>query len=83
MFASPLARRIAAQKGLDMAQITGTGPRGRIVKADVEGVTAAPTQAAAPAAAPAPSAAPAAAPTGPSADTIAKMYADRDYDEIP
>ena len=83
IFASPLARRIAAQKGLDLAQITGTGPRGRIVKADVEGVTAAPTQAAAPAAAPAPSAAPAAAPTGPSADTIAKMYADRDYDEIP
>ncbi len=83
IFASPLARRIAAQKGLDLAQITGTGPRGRIVKADVEGVTAAPTQAADPAAAPAPSAAPAAAPTGPSADTIAKMYADRDYDEIP
>jgi len=83
IFASPLARRIAAHKGLDLAQITGTGPRGRIVKADVEGVTAAPTQAAAPAAAPAPSAAPAAAPTGPSADTIAKMYADRDYDEIP
>ncbi len=83
IFASPLARRIAAHKGLDLAQITGTGPRGRIVKADVEGVTAAPTQAAAPAAAPAQSAAPAAAPTGPSADTIAKMYADRDYDEIP
>lgn len=83
IFASPLARRIAAQKGLDLAQISGTGPRGRIVKADVEGATAAPAQAAAPAAAPAPAAIPVAAPTGPSADTIAKMYADRDYDEIP
>ena len=83
IFASPLARRIAAQKGLDLAQISGTGPRGRIVKADVEGATAAPAQAAAPAAAPAPAAIPVAAPTGPSADTTAKMYADRDYDEIP
>ena len=36
IFASPLARRIAAQKGLDLAQITGSGPHGRIVKADIE-----------------------------------------------
>ena len=34
--ASPLARRIAAEQGLDLAQITGTGPGGRIVKDDVE-----------------------------------------------
>ncbi len=33
---SPLARRIAAQAGLDVAAVTGTGPRGRIVKRDVE-----------------------------------------------
>ncbi len=33
--ASPLARRIAASKGVDLAALTGTGPRGRIVKADV------------------------------------------------
>ncbi|MCV6586310.1 MAG: pyruvate dehydrogenase complex dihydrolipoamide acetyltransferase [Marinibacterium sp.] len=86
VFASPLARRIAAQKGLDLAQITGTGPRGRIVKADVEGATASPAVAATPAAAPAPMAttAPApTAPTGPSADAIAKLYADRDYDDLP
>jgi pyruvate dehydrogenase E2 component (dihydrolipoamide acetyltransferase) len=37
IFASPLARRIAAQKGVDLAALSGTGPRGRIVKADVEG----------------------------------------------
>ena len=34
--ASPLARRIAADKGLDLSQVAGTGPNGRIVKADVE-----------------------------------------------
>ncbi|MEW4447975.1 pyruvate dehydrogenase complex dihydrolipoamide acetyltransferase [Qipengyuania sp. JC766] len=36
IIASPLARRIADQKGLDLATIEGSGPRGRIVKADVE-----------------------------------------------
>ncbi|MBN8647829.1 MAG: pyruvate dehydrogenase complex dihydrolipoamide acetyltransferase [Caulobacterales bacterium] len=38
VFASPLARRIAQQNGVDLASIKGTGPNGRIVKADVEGV---------------------------------------------
>ncbi len=55
IFASPLARRIAADKGLDLARITGTGPNGRIVKADVEAaprVEAAPAKAALPALAP-------------------------------
>jgi pyruvate dehydrogenase E2 component (dihydrolipoamide acetyltransferase) len=37
IFASPLARRIAQQKGLDLAALKGSGPHGRIVKADVEG----------------------------------------------
>jgi pyruvate dehydrogenase E2 component (dihydrolipoamide acetyltransferase) len=49
--ASPLAKRIAAEKGLDLAAISGSGPGGRIVKADVEGAGAQPP--AAPAAAPA------------------------------
>ena len=40
VFASPLAKRIAADKGLDLSQINGTGPRGRIVKADVENAKA-------------------------------------------
>ncbi len=34
--ASPLARRLAKQKGINLAAIQGTGPKGRIVKADVE-----------------------------------------------
>jgi pyruvate dehydrogenase E2 component (dihydrolipoamide acetyltransferase) len=48
--ASPLAKRIAEQKGVDLKGLTGTGPGGRIVKADVEGAkpgAAAPTAAAA------------------------------------
>ncbi len=36
VFASPLARRIAEQKGIDLSAVKGTGPRGRVVKADVE-----------------------------------------------
>ncbi|KIC49097.1 pyruvate dehydrogenase complex dihydrolipoamide acetyltransferase [Tateyamaria sp. ANG-S1] len=80
IFASPLARRIAAQKGLDLSAIKGSGPHGRIVKADVEKAKAAPAKAAEAAAASAPT--PAAAPAGPSGDAIAKMYERRDYEEI-
>jgi len=50
LFASPLARRIAAEKGVDLASVKGSGPNGRIVKADVESAR----PGAAPAAAPAP-----------------------------
>lgn len=38
--ASPLAKRIASDKGLDLSSIIGSGPNGRIIKADVEGATA-------------------------------------------
>lgn len=68
VIASPLAKRIAADKGIDLAGIAGSGPNGRIVRADVEGAkpaAAAPAatapasaSAAAPAAAPAPAAVP-------------------------
>jgi pyruvate dehydrogenase E2 component (dihydrolipoamide acetyltransferase) len=36
VFASPLARRIAENKGIDLAALQGSGPRGRVIKADVE-----------------------------------------------
>jgi pyruvate dehydrogenase E2 component (dihydrolipoamide acetyltransferase) len=36
---SPLAKRLAAERGVDLATLTGTGPGGRIVKADIEGAT--------------------------------------------
>lgn len=80
IFATPLARRIAADKGLDLSAIAGSGPHGRIVKADVEKATAAP-KAAAPAAAA--SAAPATAmASGPSSDAVIKMYEGRPFEEV-
>ena len=63
IFASPLARRMAAQAGLDLRTIKGTGPGGRIVKADIEAALAAPRPVAAPPVAPA--VAPAPAPVAP------------------
>jgi pyruvate dehydrogenase E2 component (dihydrolipoamide acetyltransferase) len=91
IFASPLARRIAAQNGLDLGHISGSGPHGRIIKADVEAATASPVASTAPDTAPdtalatAQSTATAAAPalaSGPSSDAVAKMYQGRDYEEI-
>jgi pyruvate dehydrogenase E2 component (dihydrolipoamide acetyltransferase) len=61
VFASPLARRMAAQAGLDIGKVAGSGPNGRIVKADVDAALSrgpAPVAAATPVAAPAPVAAP-------------------------
>lgn len=66
IIASPLAKRLAAAQGIDLAGIKGSGPNGRIVKADLEGVTPG-AVAPAPVAAAAPiSAAPAPAPAAPS-----------------
>ncbi|MFQ6754971.1 pyruvate dehydrogenase complex dihydrolipoamide acetyltransferase [Cereibacter sphaeroides] len=87
VFASPLARRIAKEKGIDLAAVQGSGPRGRIVKADVEGAQpvaapAAKADAAAPKAeAPAAAAAPVVSPAA-SAASVAKLFADRDYEEV-
>ncbi len=61
--ASPVARRIAAESGLDLGAISGSGPGGRIVKADVEAALAAPAAPAVPAAPATPR--PAAAPPAP------------------
>jgi len=41
IFASPLARRLAAERGLDLSSLTGSGPHGRIIRADVEAAAAA------------------------------------------
>ncbi|MBR9861960.1 MAG: pyruvate dehydrogenase complex dihydrolipoamide acetyltransferase [Rhodobacteraceae bacterium] len=80
IFASPLARRIAANKGLDLTTIKGSGPRGRIVKADVDGASASDAPASAKAAdTPAAAAAPA-APVD--SETVKKMYAEREYEEV-
>jgi pyruvate dehydrogenase E2 component (dihydrolipoamide acetyltransferase) len=58
VFASPLARRLARDAGLSLAEIVGTGPGGRIVRRDVEAAARRPAPAAAPAALPAPAPAP-------------------------
>ena len=83
VMASPLARRLAKETGIDIAALTGSGPHGRIVKADVEAAAAAPQ--ARPASAPAATAAapaPAAMPSGATAATVAKLYESREYEEI-
>jgi pyruvate dehydrogenase E2 component (dihydrolipoamide acetyltransferase) len=80
IIASPLAKRIAAEKGIDLATVKGSGPNGRIVKADLDG--AKPATKSAPAAA-APSAAASAPAQGMSASTVAKIYEGREYTEVP
>ncbi|MFQ5776044.1 MAG: pyruvate dehydrogenase complex dihydrolipoamide acetyltransferase [Kiloniellaceae bacterium] len=75
LFASPLAKRMARQAGLDLAALKGSGPHGRIVKRDIEAALAAGAPGVAPAAAPAPAAAAPAAPAAP-AGPSAKQWAD-------
>jgi pyruvate/2-oxoglutarate dehydrogenase complex dihydrolipoamide acyltransferase (E2) component len=69
VFASPIARRLARDAGIDLADLTGTGPGGRIRKADVEGLTARRVEGSVPmsatVAAPAPTTRPAATSAGP------------------
>ncbi len=72
VFASPLARRIAAEKGIDLAAIKGSGPKGRIVRADLESMKSNGKAVAAPA--------PAARPSSPGAKTNVFGMA---YTEIP
>ncbi|MEI9916154.1 MAG: pyruvate dehydrogenase complex dihydrolipoamide acetyltransferase [Methylovirgula sp.] len=78
-FASPLARRMASQSNLDLALITGTGPHGRIIAADVTAALANGTSKVAPAAA---LAVPLLKPT--QSDAITKQYFSSDlFDEVP
>ncbi len=83
VFASPLARRIAANTGIDLATITGTGPKGRIIKVDVENASPSASAPAAAATPTAPAPAPAAMPQSADAASVARMYQGRDYAEVP
>ncbi|HEU5028615.1 MAG TPA: dihydrolipoamide acetyltransferase family protein [Spirillospora sp.] len=84
---SPLARRLARDHGLDLAALTGSGPGGRIVRADIEAAIRDGVQPAAPASAPAsapvsaPAAAPAPAPQAPAAAKPATE--DPDVEAVP
>ena len=92
VFASPLAKRMAKEFGLDLSAIVGSGPHGRVVERDVKAAQSGGTAKAAPAtpAAPMPAtvAAPAPAPkpvmaTGPSDDMTKKLFAPGSYEEVP
>src|SRR5450759_5208222 len=66
-FTTPLARRLAGERGIDLSRVTGSGPHGRIVASDVEK-----TAPAAPALA-----------TGASAAHVKALYTDTPYEEVP
>jgi pyruvate dehydrogenase E2 component (dihydrolipoamide acetyltransferase) len=81
IFASPLARRLAKEAGIDVAAISGSGPHGRVIKADVEAVKAgrvplktAPT--------PAPGAVPALA-AGMTKEQVLALYQEGSYELVP
>jgi len=82
VFASPLAKRIAGDAGLDIATVHGTGPNGRVVKVDVEAAIAAPKSVAAPVPVIAPASVPVPAPKpapaqAPAKGVDAKAWADQ------
>jgi pyruvate dehydrogenase E2 component (dihydrolipoamide acetyltransferase) len=84
VFSSPLARRVAKEAGVDIAKVSGSGPKGRVIKADVEKAVAGGSAKAAPAAAPA--SAPAAAPTlakPASDDAVLKLFDPSSYELVP
>lgn len=74
LFASPLARKLAKEKGLDLTRVAGSGPSGRIIKADIDRLAAMPVPVQA---APAPA-------TVPVHDhlAIAAMFEGREFEEV-
>ncbi len=82
VFASPLARRVAKEAGIDIAAVAGTGPHGRIVERDVKAAIAGGT--ARPAAKPAgaPAARPA-APIGMPEEMVKKLFEPGSFTEVP
>jgi pyruvate dehydrogenase E2 component (dihydrolipoamide acetyltransferase) len=85
IFASPLARRLAKQDGIDLSQLKGSGPHGRIIVRDLEGAKAAPAKPAAAAPSPQPAAAKPAAPAeAPQVRSLEQMgIAPGSYDLVP
>ena len=84
VFASPLAKRMAAQAGIDLSQVSGSGPHGRIVKSDIDAALAKPGQAR-----PAPRSAGVAAPAplvaghAPTKEQIVALAGNIPYTEVP
>jgi pyruvate dehydrogenase E2 component (dihydrolipoamide acetyltransferase) len=84
-FASPLARRIAKDAGIDVSAVSGSGPKGRVVKVDVEaaieGGTAKKGQSAPEAGKPSAAAAP--APKAMSDEAVLKLFPEGSYEIVP
>ncbi|MBJ3784356.1 pyruvate dehydrogenase complex dihydrolipoamide acetyltransferase [Devosia sediminis] len=82
VFASPLARRLAKEAGIDVSAISGTGPKGRVIKSDVEAAKSgkAPLKAAAPASAPATGGV---ASSGMSKNQVIALYEEGSYELVP
>ncbi|AHK01266.1 MULTISPECIES: pyruvate dehydrogenase complex dihydrolipoamide acetyltransferase [Rhizobium/Agrobacterium group] len=82
IFASPLARRLAKEAGLDLTAVSGSGPHGRIVKTDVEKAAASGGAKAAPAAAASAGAPAAALAKGPSEEAVLKLFEPGSYELV-
>ena len=84
IFATPLARKLAAQNNVDLTRLSGSGPRGRIVKADIEAARSAVSadRTVASMASAASTSGAASAPQSANFETISKLYAERAYEEI-
>ena len=82
IFASPLARRLAADNKIDLTQLAGSGPHGRIIQRDIEAALKGGIGKAVPAAAPAPGAA-VAPPQGMSDAQVRALFAEGSYEVVP
>lgn len=84
VFSSPLARRVAKEAGIDITKVSGSGPKGRVVKADVEKAVAGGSAKAAPAAAPVQTAAQAPQLAKPASDdAVLKLFDPSSYELVP
>ncbi|HVY18505.1 MAG TPA: pyruvate dehydrogenase complex dihydrolipoamide acetyltransferase [Bauldia sp.] len=81
-FASPLARRLAKEAGIDVSRVQGSGPHGRVVKSDIDAAKSGKVPLAAPVAG---AAAAAKAPIAPSMSDaqVMKLFEDGEYDVVP
>jgi pyruvate dehydrogenase E2 component (dihydrolipoamide acetyltransferase) len=83
VFASPLARRVAKDAGIDLTSLTGSGPHGRIVETDVKSALAGGTARRAPGPQPQVPGARPAMPTGMSDEVIRKLFEPGSFTEVP